>query len=243
MSKTICITGASSGIGAETAKMLAKDNKIIVHFKTSKDKANQVATEIEKLGGVAHIVQADLTTEKSCVELVRCITKVTSKLDVLVNNAGSLYKRQYVDQLSWEFMIQTFSLNTFGPMKLTSLCLPLLKKGQDPCIINITTVGIRRGAPSASIYGASKGAMDAFTRSIAAELAPQIRVNAVAPGVIKTPFHDNISSLERFENWRQNTLLKRIGDPVHIAQAIKFIIENDYLDGETIDVNGGQYVR
>ncbi len=243
MGRTILITGASSGIGAETAKMLAAGNEIVIHYNNSQEKASRVAAEVEKRNGKVHLVQANLTTEANCEKFIELVSTKIQKLDVLVNNAGSLFERQYVGELSWTFMLKTFALNTFAPMKITSLCQPLLKKGNDPCIINITTIGIRRGAPSASIYGASKGAMDAFTRSIASELAPDIRVNAVSPGVIRTPFHDKISSPERFEDWRKNTPLKRIGEPVHIAQAVKFIIDNNYITGETIDVNGGQYMR
>jgi len=243
MGKSILITGASSGIGAATAKLMAAGNEIVVHYNNSQEQAKQVAAEIKNRNGTAHLVQADLTTEANCEKFIEQVSETVQKLDVLVNNAGSLFERQYVGELSWEFMIKTFALNTFAPMKITSLCLPLLQKGNDPCIINITTIGIRRGAPSASIYGASKGAIDAFTRSIASELAPGIRVNAVSPGVILTPFHDKISSPERFENWRKSTPLQRIGDPSHIAKAVSFIIENDYIHGETIDVNGGQYMR
>jgi 3-oxoacyl-[acyl-carrier protein] reductase len=128
-------------------------------------------------------------------------------------------------------------------MFLCRLFVKLLEKAEDPCIINISTVGIRRGAPTSSIYGASKGAVDAFTRSIAVELAPSIRVNAIAPGVIETPFHDRVSTPEHFKNWRNATPLKRNGQPIAIAKGVKFIIENDFLCGETIDINGGQYMR
>ena len=155
--------------------------------------------------------------------------KKTDQLDVLFNNAGSLIKRQLVPELDWKFMIETFSLNTFSTMMLCALFVRLLEKSEDPCIINITTIGIRRGAPTASIYGAGKGAVDAFTRSIAVELAPKIRVNAVAPGVIETPFHDKVSTQQHFENWRDATPLKRNGQAIHIAKAVEFIIKNDFL--------------
>jgi NAD(P)-dependent dehydrogenase (short-subunit alcohol dehydrogenase family) len=112
----------------------------------------------------------------------------------------------------------------------------------DPNIINITSIGIRRGAPTASIYGAAKGAVDAFTRAIA-ELAPAIRVNAVSPGVIITPFHDKVSTPQLFENWKNATPLKRNGEPRDVARAIQFLMDCSFLCGETVDVNGGQYMR
>ena len=119
----------------------------------------------------------------------------------------------------------------------------MLEKGDGPCIINITSVAMRHGAPTASIYGASKAALDSFTRGIAKELAPAIRVNAVAPGVIITPFHDKVSTPEQLETWREGNPLKKNGNPIHIAETIKFLIDNDFVNGETIDINGGLFMR
>ncbi|GAI68031.1 unnamed protein product, partial [marine sediment metagenome] len=94
-----------------------------------------------------------------------------SKLDILINNAGGLIRRQAAQELEWKLMLETFSLNTFSTMKISSLCIPLLKKGEDPNIINISSIAMRNGAPSATIYGACKGAIDSFTRGLAKELA------------------------------------------------------------------------
>jgi len=126
---------------------------------------------------------------------------------------------------------------------VTSLFIPMLEKGEDPNIINITSVAMRHGGPTATIYAASKAALDSYTRGAAKELAPNIRVNAVAPGVIVTPFHDKVSTPEQLEAWRKGNPLERNGDPIHIAQTIKFIVENNFLNGETIDVNGGLLMR
>lgn len=243
MSKLILITGASTGIGAETAHHLASGNEIFVHYNTSKHAAEDVVADVENLGGKAYPLQADLSTEAGCNALVKAIFEKTDKLDVLINNAGGLIKRQSVREYEWRLMEETFALNTFSAMMVTSLCIPLLEKGNDPCIINISSVAMRHGAPTATIYGASKSALDSFTRGIAKELAPTIRVNAVSPGVIISPFHDKYSTPEQLEAWRDGNPLKKNGEPFHIAQAIKFIVENDFMNGETIDVNGGLYMR
>jgi len=110
-------------------------------------------------------------------------------------------------------------------------------------IINISSIAMRHGAPSATIYGACKGAIDSFTRGLANELAPKIRVNAVAPGVIDTPFHKKVSTPEKMKKFKEITPIKRIGEAIHIAKTIKFLIENDFITGETIDVNGGLFMR
>lgn len=244
MKKKIVITGASKGIGAETARLLATDREIFLNYHASDEEAGKVKSDVEKNGGTAHLMKYDISTEDGCKSLFEAVSEKTDYIDVLVNNAGALIKRQLVPDYEWSFMIETFSLNAFSAMFLSSLFLKMLEKSEDdPCIVNVTTVGIRRGAPTSSIYGASKGAIDTFTRSIASELAPKIRVNAVSPGVILTQFHEGVSTPEHFKRWRENTPMKRNGEPIHIAKAIKFIIEDDFLCGETIDVNGGEYMR
>ena len=190
MSKIILITGASTGLGAETARLLAFQNEIIVHYYSSQKEAEKVAADVETKGGKSFLVQADLSH-----------------------------------------------------MKLSSLFIPWLKKGNNPCIINISSIAIRHGAPGATIYGACKGAIDSFTRGLAHELAPTIRVNAVSPGVIDTPFHKKVSTPEKMKSFKESTPLKQIGEAIHIAKTIEFLINNDFITGETIDVNGGLFMR
>ena len=187
MDRTILITGASTGIGAQTAIELAKGNKIFVHYKSSKNEAQKIGEQIVAADGEAVLVQANLSTEEGCRGLAAEIMGKTEKLDVLINNAGGLVKRHQVVEIEWDLMMNIFALNTFSAMMVTKLCLPLLKKGSDPNIINVTSVAMRHGAPTATIYGASKGALDSFTRGIAKELAPDIRVNAVAPRHRRSP--------------------------------------------------------
>ena len=243
MSKIILITGASTGLGAATARLLAPQNKIVVHYNSSKESAEKVAKDVEKNGGEAFLIQEDLTSEEACIRLVKKVSDKYSKLDILINNAGGLIRRQAAHELEWKLMIETFSLNTFSTMKISSLCIPLLKKGEDPNIVNISSIAMRNGAPSATIYGACKGAVDSFTRGLAKELAPGIRVNAIAPGVIDTPFHEKVSTPEKMKKFKEGIPLKKIGEAIHIAKTIKFLIENDFITGETIDVNGGAFMR
>lgn len=243
MSKAILITGASTGLGAETAHLLAPGNDIFVHYNSSAAAARQVAGNVEQANGNAHLLQADLTTEEGCRDLVQSISRTTEKLDVLFNNAGGLIRRTPVNACEWSLMQEVFTLNTFSTMMMTSLCIPLLEKGDDPCVINNSSLATRHGAPTATIYGAAKGAINSFTKGAAKELAPKIRVNAVAPGVILTPFHDKVTTPEQLELWQENTPLKRHGHAMNIAMTVKFIIENDFMTGETIDINGGLWMR
>ncbi|MCY4000513.1 MAG: SDR family oxidoreductase [Bacteroidetes bacterium] len=107
----------------------------------------------------------------------------------------------------------------------------------------MTSIAMRHGAPTATIYGAAKGAMDSFTRGATRELAPQIRVNAITPGVILTPFHDRYSTKEKLADIANQTPLEFNGESDHIARAVEFLIENIFMTGETIDINGGLFMR
>jgi len=242
MGKRVLITGASTGIGAETAVLLAPGNEIIVHYHSSTESAESTARRDEDAGGSAELVKADLRTPEGCRALSEVAGR-TGVLDVLVNNAGGLVKRVAVGDINMEHIQDVFSLNTFSTILMVTECLPYLKKSDDPTIVNVTSIVIRHGAAGSTMYGASKAAIDAFTRGIAKELAPQIRVNAVAPGVIVTPFHEKVSNPEMLKNWKEACPLKKNGTPYDIAHTIKFLIENSFIHGETIDVNGGMTAR
>lgn len=243
MSKTILITGASTGIGAATALELAAGNQLFLHYHRSQAETEAVAQTVAERGGTAHLIQADLMTEAGCRHVAEAVADQTNTLDVLVNNAGSLVQRHQIESLEWDLITQIFSLNTFSAMLMTRLCLPLLKKGTAPCIINITSIAARSGAPTATVYGAAKGALDSFTRGAARELAPHIRVNAVSPGVILTPFHDRFSTQEFLDRIEGNTPVGRHGASEEIAKGIIFLIENEFITGETLDINGGLFMR
>ncbi len=164
MSKTILITGASLGLGAETARQLAKDNTIIIHYNSSKGQAEQVAADVEQLGGKTQLVQADLGTREGCFKLFEEVSQSFDHLDVLINNAGALIKRFEIKDFEWDTMQQIFALNVYSVMQLSSLFIPLLEKGTDPNIVNLSSIAMRTGAPTATVYGAAKSAIDSFTR-------------------------------------------------------------------------------
>lgn len=240
--KHILITGSSSGIGGEIARHLAPENRIFIHCHRSREQADGLANDIRKLGGEPEIVQADLSTDAGCTHLATVVSDRWDRLDVLINNAGSLVERRSAVEIDRSLLEQVFALNVYSTMRLSSLCIPLLLKGTSPCIINITSIAVRHGGPSATAYGAAKGAIDAFTRGLAHELAPRIRVNAIAPGVIQTRFHAETDP-EKMNAWRQATPLKTLGEPRHIAMAIPLLIDNTFMTGETIDINGGLLMR
>jgi 3-oxoacyl-[acyl-carrier protein] reductase len=243
MKKIVLVTGASTGIGAATARLLAAGNLVYAHYHSSAAEAQATARAVAELGGEAVLLRADLSTEQGCRDLLSGVAARSDRLDVLVNNAGGLIRRVPARELEWSLLEQTFALNVFSAMLVSRLAIPLLEKGTQPSIVNVSSIAIRTGAPSATIYAAAKGAVDVFTRGLARELAPAIRVNAVAPGFILTPFHEKVSTPELLETNRQNTPLKKLGQAGDIAAAIRFLIENEFITGETLDVNGGLFMR
>jgi 3-oxoacyl-[acyl-carrier protein] reductase len=240
--RRILVTGGAVGIGAATARALAPDSRLLVHYNRSRAAAESLVESLAGSAADVHVAQADLTTDRGCEELYEAARTHLGALDVLVNNAGGMIERQSVGELTWEHLADTFALNALSTMRLTSLCRSLLEGGDGACVVNVTSIAIRHGAPSATAYGAAKAAVDAFTRGAAKELAP-IRVNAVAPGMIDTAFHDRVTSEDLMRRFVEATPLKCLGSPEMVARTIEFVIENEFMTGETVDCNGGLFMR
>lgn len=241
--KQILITGASTGIGAATARELAEGNTVYIHYNHSEDEARAVAEEVSRRDGTPELLKADLSTDDGCVQLAEQVKERTDSLDLLVNNAGGLLARHSIEETTWEIAQASFELNVFSAMRLTALLTPLVKKGQEPLIIYITSVAARTGSPSATTYASAKGALDTYTRGVAKALAPDVRVNAISPGIIFTPFHEKSTSDEQLQKFLNAIPLERGGEPEEIARAVRFIMETPFMTGETVDINGGMYMR
>lgn len=239
----IVVTGASTGIGAATAKELAAGNTVFVHYNRSKNPAEEVAKAVEKAGGTSILIQADLATDAGCGKLAEEVKAHTDTLHVLVNNAGDLLDRHSLEGTTWDIATRTFELNVFSVMRVTALLLPLLKKAEKANIINMSSVAARNGSPTAITYASAKGAVDTYTRGAAKGLAPNIRVNAIAPGIILTPFHDKATPKDQLEKFMKATPVGYAGQPEEIARAVRFILDTPFMTGETIDINGGMNMR
>lgn len=239
----IVITGASTGIGAATAKELAAGNTIYIHYNRSAEEAEKVAEEVTQKAGTPVLIQADLSNEEGCQKLADEVASRTNTLDVLVNNAGGILHRHAIEDTTWKIAYDTFALNLFSAMRVTALLLPLLRKRETANIINITSVAARNGSPTAVTYASAKGALDTYTRGLAKGLAPAIRANAIAPGIILTPFHDKATPDEQLEKFMNATPLGYAGTAEEIAGAVRFILETPFLTGESLDINGGMNMR
>ena len=237
------VTGGSGGIGTAIAYDLAKDYRVIIQYHSSQDRASQLAKEINSSGGSCEIIQADLSSEAGCIDFAQKVRESTGEsIDVLVNNAGGIVKRHNIKEITWDLIERHFSLNTFSTIMVSTLLLSCLEKGSNPCVVNITSGAVRTGGMTALLYGAAKGAIDTFTRGMAREVAPAIRVNSIAPGIIDTEFHLETSP-ERMNQFIESTPLKKIGTSKQVAHVVRFLVENLFITGECVDINGGMLMR
>jgi 3-oxoacyl-[acyl-carrier protein] reductase len=241
--KVALVTGASKGIGAAIAKQLAAEGaSVIVNYATSKDGADRVVTEITKNGGKAVAVQADVAKPADIERLLSETKKQFGQLDILVNNAG-VYEFSPLDNVSTEHYDRLFDLNVRG-LLLTSREAAKYIDGKGGSIINISSVVSTLAPPNSSVYTATKGAVDAITKTLANELGPRkIRVNAINPGMVITEgvVTSGISESEMRKQVEAQTPLGRIGKPEDIAPAAVFFASNDsaWITGETLVIAGG----
>jgi 3-oxoacyl-[acyl-carrier protein] reductase len=243
--KTALITGASSGIGAATAQLFARlGARVAIGYNRNAQGADRVSESIQQAGGQSITVQAEML---HAVEISRLVEETTGKLgaiDILVNNAGSLVERVTFEKISEALWDEVMDLNLKSAMLATQAVAPAMIKRQQGTIINIVSIAGRNGGgPGAGAYATAKGGLITLTKAQAKELAPHgIRVNAVSPGVIDTPFHEVFSTPEMMANFVKSIPMGRVGKSEEVANVIAFLASEaaSYITGETIEVNGGQ---
>ena len=238
------VTGASSGIGRATAeKMAGLGAKVGVNYCKNQAGAEAAVVAIKKKGGDALAIQADVTKATDVARMAAGVRSRWDKIDILVNNAGDLLTRTPLPEMTEEYWDRIMNLN----LKSVFLCVKAvweeMAARKSGIIVNITSVSARNGGgPGAAAYAAAKGGLVTYTKGLARELAPHgIRVNAVAPGVIATPYHDKYSSAEQLEKLRAMTPINRIGTSEETADVIAFLAcdESRFMIGENVEVNGG----
>ena len=244
--KVAVVTGATGGIGFEVAKRLCEDGYTVILNGIKDQQGAEKIQELTTAGYKAEYFGFDVTDE---VEVTSNITKIGQKygkIDVLVNNAGGLGGRSRFEEMTTEFYRNVMALNLDSVFFTSRAAIPFLKNGDLPTIINYTSnAGWNAGGPGAGIYGTSKAGVHAITRALAKDLAEYgIRVNAVSPGTIDTPFHAQIKSTkpEVFASWKNNIMLGRLGQPQEIASVVSFLAGKDaaFITAETIQIGGGQ---
>ena len=240
------ITGATGGIGYQVAKKLGHEGYTVILNGIESIKGEELVKELTSLGIIAEYYGFDVTDENAVNENINLIGNKFRKIDVLVNNAGGLGGRSRFEDMTTEFYRSVMALNLDSTFFTSRASIPFLKKSQNPSIINYTSnAGWNAGGPGAGIYGTSKAAVHAITRALAKDLAEYgIRVNAVSPGTIDTPFHAQIKSTKPdvFASWKNNIMLGRLGQPEEVASVVSFLASKNasFITAETIQIGGGQ---
>ncbi len=235
---TVLITGAAHRIGATTARFLhARGMNIVIHYRSSATAAAALQAELEasRPDSVA-LVQADLHDTGLLPALVEQAAEVWGRLDVLVNNASSFYPTPFgkVTEAEWDDLLGS---NLKAPFFLAQAAAPFLRAAGG-CIVNIVDIHAERPLREFPVYSIAKAGLVMLTKSLAAELGPEVRVNGVAPGAILWPEHLDEAGREKIIS---RTFLKRQGAPEDIARAIRYFIEEArYVTGQVLAVDGGR---
>jgi len=241
--KVAVVTGASKGIGAGIAKRLAQEGaSVVVNYSSSRAGADKVVDEITKGGGKAVALHADVSKKGDVDRLFSETKKAYGRVDILVNNAG-IYEFSPLGDITEDHFHKQFNLNVLG-LILASQAAAKYFDSAGGNIINVSSVVSTLAFPNASVYSATKGAVDAITRVLGAELGPlKIRVNAVRPGMVETEgtHSAGIAESDMRKQVESMTPLGRIGQPQDIAGAVAFLAgpESSWVTGETLLISGG----
>jgi len=239
--KVVVITGAGRGIGLAVATLMHDCGATIIAHSGRKGTAKTLSKVSSK------VFEGDLIDMKSVKDFTQFVLNSTSRVDVLINNAGTMFGRFPADTLTDDQYQDIVNLNQTSVVKITSALIPLLKKSNNASIVNTVSISaLTGGSPGSSIYSATKAFVSTYTKGLARELAPNnIRANAVSPGTISTDFHKRYSSEEKLKATTASIPLKRLGTPDDCASAYVFLSSeklSGYITGQILEINGGQLI-
>ena len=243
--KVALITGASSGIGAATAEVLADlGAQVAIGYYHNEAGAQQVLGKIAEAGGKAIVIRADVRDPDHIPVLVKRVFEELGPIDILVNNAGSLIERLPIAEMTVARWDEVMDLNLKSAMLCSQAVAPTMIERKSGAIVNVVSIAGRTGGgPGAGAYATAKAGLIALTKAMAKELGPhRVRVNAISPGTIDTPFHEVFSTPEMMRGFAAATPLGRVGTSKECATVIAFLASEaaSFVVGETIEVNGGQ---
>lgn len=243
--KVAIITGGDSGIGRAVAIYYAKEGAdVVIVYLKEHDDAKETKMQVEQEGRKCHLIPGDIGEEAFSKRIVDETIANFNKIDILVNNAAEQHPQESIEDITADQLEKTFRTNIFSFFYLTKAALPFLASGS--CIINTASVTAYAGNELLVDYSATKGAIVAFTRSLALQLVGKgIRVNGVAPGPIWTPLIPSTFSSQKVANFGENTPMKRPGQPEEVAPSYVFLASDDasYMSGQILHVNGGKIVN
>lgn len=239
--KAALVTGGGTGIGRATALLLARHGaEVAVNYSRSEAEAQNTVEEIEKLGGRAIKVCADVADDAAVTAMVAVVVREFGRLDVLINNAGWAKFTEFkdldaVDDEEWD---HTLGVNVKGPFFCARAAAPPMRQAGAGVVVNVSSIAGLLARGSSIPYVVSKAALNTLTRALARTLAPDIRVNAVAPGVVDTRWVDGRDAFVR--GAQLQTPMRRMATPEDVAQVIlSLIVSNDFVTGQILAVDGG----
>jgi 3-oxoacyl-[acyl-carrier protein] reductase len=246
--KAAIVTGSSSGIGASVAMGLARRGaSVVINYSKSAKEADAVAAAIAEAGGQVHVAQGNVASDADCRRIAAEAVQAFGRIDILVNNAGTtkFAGHRDLDALSAEDFANIYAVNVIGAFQMIRACVDALRRSDDGAVVNVSSVAGIEGLGSSVAYAASKGAMNTMTLSLARALAPEIRVNAVCPGLVATPWFTERFGSQVFdrvqENYKKTAVLARVADGDEIAKSVIFLASPDSrnITGETLLSDGG----
>ena len=244
--KTALVTGATTGIGRAIAQRFAREGAhVAVNFRSSREAADQLVAQIRAAEGAAIPVAADVSVESEVSAMFEQVARELGRLDVLVNNAGwsTRIPHRKLDELTDDIWDQTFDVNLRGLFYCVRAATPLLREQPGAAIVNVASVAGSTGVGSSMAYAAAKAGVITMTKSLARALAPEIRVNAISPGLIRTHFAGRPNSSSDFTAEEMATPLKRLATVDECAEVALFLASSaTAITGQTILVDGGLYV-
>ena len=242
--RVVLITGGGGGLGKATGIKMAQNGCRVYIGDVQADLVTKAVDEIRALGGTADGCPVDVTSEESVEHMVQTCLELYGRIDYVVAAAG-IYRHVLLEDMDFEEWQRTININLNGVFLVVRKAIPdMIKRGSGAIVCFSSQAGIR-GSAKHTHYGASKAALQGFTRSLMYETAGKgIRVNCVAPGVILTPICDNVAP-ERFPQWLDSIPMHRFGEPSEVANVIAFLLSDDasYVTGQTIPINGGSVVN
>ena len=241
------VTGAGVGIGKAIALRLAEAGAFVgVHFNSSEKEAESTLEEVRNGGGEGMLLRADLANAGAAAGIVDKLVAETQQLDILVNNAGDPLERVKLEDCSLETWEKSLALNLTGSFAVTQRAIPHLRASGNGAIINNLSLSVQTGGGGgAGPYAIAKGGLQVMTRTLARELAPEVRTNAIMPGVIETRHHERFTTPERMEQYKKETPMNRNGQAEEVAGAVLFLASDAarFINGSLLDINGGRYLR